>query len=862
MRAGYWCDILSATKGKKHLLNRLKEVALHLKTQKDFRGERLGTVMKELFRLCGKVCILVALVQACIHSEAGAQEGVGDVWCQYRFHQNACAMANGLNVTIRARGDTKILRIGAVVTKPPSGPFTGGGAGKSVNINIPFPGGIPFCTQVTVSVKMTLSGTVCKNRQSIEKPVWDCGGGGGDVPMSGPVGGGWAVNARQRKGELDYHRFVLKNEDSTCCCIRNLKFHHGPLDLFGEELYNFDGWMPELYAGGDSVLCPSDSMVHDLVLPYQGYLPHIQGYYEIWECPTATQGEEPVARCWFSHYDYVTSDPGDEARVIYFETSPANLFSDAFPVEGDDMESYVRADMARNINPHSSDIRPGDSIVVRCISPEGGGIAWDVFGPMVYMHVKASDMGLEQSKPRLSGPNLEGTYGRYVGDDGVWSVIQAETARTYDGYPFLDRYVFDLNDSLFTRGYMIEYYFSAHDSAGHYATWPRHAGSGDYFEFTCLPTLRSDILFVDAFDGEVVPEGLAQQYLDPTFEAVLPLASRPDRYDVNSPTALTSNGLASRAKLNHLTSAYRTIIWDSGDLSRGTICDGTMASGKNNDCQMLIDWMDSSEHDCGLWICGDNIASDLNNLASPAALGLMNTWCGVSLVNGSYFEVTGGHAGGGIRVPLVIGKGDAGIFLHGGVPDSLYADGGGARIDEFDCLGKTANGRHALNYPTYNSVSYHAAIASTNINSFGFNVRTMWFGFSCMHIRDNKPVAPIDRFELARDVLMWMQNMTKPDITESVVPAAYGLAQNYPNPFNAITTVKFDMKEKGFVTIKVYNVAGELVRTLLNEVRDAGSYNVFWDGKNNLGADAASGVYFCEMKTKDFSDMKKMVLLH
>ncbi|MCI0481417.1 MAG: T9SS type A sorting domain-containing protein, partial [Candidatus Dadabacteria bacterium] len=74
--------------------------------------------------------------------------------------------------------------------------------------------------------------------------------------------------------------------------------------------------------------------------------------------------------------------------------------------------------------------------------------------------------------------------------------------------------------------------------------------------------------------------------------------------------------------------------------------------------------------------------------------------------------------------------------------------------------------------------------------------------------------------------------------------------------------IKFDLKEKGLVTLKVYNVAGQLVRTLVNEVRDAKiGHEVTWDGKNDRGGAVASGIYFYKMDTKDFSQTKKMVML-
>jgi hypothetical protein len=240
----------------------------------------------------------------------------------------------------------------------------------------------------------------------------------------------------------------------------------------------------------------------------------------------------------------------------------------------------------------------------------------------------------------------------------------------------------------------------------------------------------------------------------------------------------------------------------------------------------------------------------------------MSSRCGVQYKFDSYFEQTGGRLSGGIITPLISGDADAGIFVHLGVPDQFYAFGGCFVINLFDCLDKTANGKRALDYPVYHSTNYYAGIASYQAdNGHGGAIRTMWFGFSYMYLRNNGLSSPIDRFEIARDVFGWMQNLTKPDITPAVTPKSYNLAQNFPNPFNPSTTIKFDMKEKGLVTVKVYDVAGRLVRTLANEVRDAGAYSILWDGRNNLGADAASGIYFYKMETAGFQATKKLVLL-
>jgi hypothetical protein len=546
-----------------------------------------------------------------------------------------------------------------------------------------------------------------------------------------------------------------------------------------------------------------------------------------------------------------------------------DLFQDNFPENEFYLESYVRADAANDVNTNDNPvIRPGDSIVVDCSSTLGGGIAADpAGGPAVYVHVKCAYIGPAPTKSNLHGASLQGTYGRYKSDNGVWTIIQGDTARAA-GHVTANKYMFDLNDSLFTRGYEIDYYFTALSNIGAESALPRWARSyGPYFEFTCLPTENSHVLFVDDFSGRGSFVGTTENYWIPTFWAALSAPdNHVDKYDVNGPTSGVSNGPGSRAKNRQLTDQYYAIVWDSGDLSSITISDGTTGSDKSNDCQMLIDWMDLSEHYCGLWVCGDGIASDLATDASTSAMTLMSTKCGVTLVNNSYFELTGGRTGGGVINPLIEGDSDANIFVHGTappVPDKFYAFGGCPLINLFDVLGKTASGKWALDYPAFGGSNYYAGIATSWENSAGYSVRTMWFGFSFQFIRDDRVITPIDRFEIAADVFSWMQFYHNPCCccTGTEAPSAYRLAQNFPNPFNPSTTIRYDMKEKGLVRIKIYNVAGELVRTLVDEMKNAGAYSIAWDGRNNAGSGVASGIYFYKMETRAFSQTKKMVVL-
>jgi hypothetical protein len=88
------------------------------------------------------------------------------------------------------------------------------------------------------------------------------------------------------------------------------------------------------------------------------------------------------------------------------------------------------------------------------------------------------------------------------------------------------------------------------------------------------------------------------------------------------------------------------------------------------------------------------------------------------------------------------------------------------------------------------------------------------------------------------------------------VPSKYNLSENYPNPFNPTTNFTYEISKAGFVSIKIYDILGREVATLVNEVKQAGSYPATWNALN-----AGSGIYFCKMQSGSFSATKKMILM-
>jgi len=104
------------------------------------------------------------------------------------------------------------------------------------------------------------------------------------------------------------------------------------------------------------------------------------------------------------------------------------------------------------------------------------------------------------------------------------------------------------------------------------------------------------------------------------------------------------------------------------------------------------------------------------------------------------------------------------------------------------------------------------------------------------------------------------------DIAE--LPKEYALEQNYPNPFNPITILRYQLPTNSRVTLKIYNVLGQEVKTLANEIQDAGCKSIEWNSTNNFGNPIASGIYFYRLEatsiadpSKTFTQVRKMLLL-
>jgi len=152
---------------------------------------------------------------------------------------------------------------------------------------------------------------------------------------------------------------------------------------------------------------------------------------------------------------------------------------------------------------------------------------------------------------------------------------------------------------------------------------------------------------------------------------------------------------------------------------------------------------------------------------------------------------------------------------------------------------------------------------SSNIHSYrdkSYKVNTQGIGNRTVKLRVTEKTNFNGAYYLADifndDAILGKRNSEELSFTGKEVVASYDLFQNYPNPFNPTTIISYQIPKEGFVTLKVYDLLGNEIKTLVNEYKNTGRYEM-----NFFASDLASGVYIYKIRVNDFVASKKLVLL-
>ncbi|MEJ2720344.1 MAG: T9SS type A sorting domain-containing protein [bacterium] len=505
-----------------------------------------------------------------------------------------------------------------------------------------------------------------------------------------------------------------------------------------------------------------------------------------------------------------------------------NMFADNFPADGT-VTGTVRMDAPFG---DVATVEVRDDVNGLAVEPSTG-------TPAVYVHVRATS--------GQTGSTGLGDETTYLTDDGEWTVGVCAPGT------YADEYVCDFNDSLFVPGDRVEFYFSARTGVGAVNYFSLVSGvvlteaeaRARPDEAQCLPTGASDILYVDAAESDEI-----QSVFENAFQW---LGISPDRFDIRSPKEANisyppiTSTLWTRAQLGQLADVYRTIIYNTGsDLDVYTI--------SLNDDVILQQFLDSTvTWDPGLYVSGDQAAH----------------WIGGGLR--SHLGITAGtwdHARVGEPFSPTVHAAPSGIFDHladippGGLDVFIASNYYCPVAGWLDVMSTFGTGQAAMYYS--NDPSHVATITNEVVNFYGNTARGVTDAFSFERIQDDGTGPMPDRVNHLKDILEFLRGDTITVVAVEGAPAVGNtLEQNYPNPFNPRTTIEFSIKESTHVSLRIYNVAGQLVRTLADAVMTPrqGGYVVDWDGRSDTGRLVSSGIYFYRLEAGDFVATRKMILL-
>ncbi len=544
--------------------------------------------------------------------------------------------------------------------------------------------------------------------------------------------------------------------------------------------------------------------------------------------------------------------------------SPFTRLQDSFPGPG----GTVRIDGANDLQPNdSSTLVVSDSTVVGLDMIPGGGVALSY----------NADAGEERPELRLwwrivDGPHMgiveaaqadpddtDGIWSPWTGSQPLhgdtWGTMQADSARNR-GSTRAGKYAFDFDDDYFEAGDIIEFFYRAVAVDGTVSAYPQWALSNDetlrnYLRLRCLPSAGTRLLYVEDADGPGDAWQRAFRYNH---------CGEFDIYKTQSPSSGLNNGLGCRATSEHL-SGYHAIIWDSGDRQKytlnvpgnGQICD---------DSSLLETWLDQSDHDVGLWVMGNTVASDLHGVGTA----FLNQVLGAQReqANWDYYDATG------IRVPRVLAS-HPDLEWLGGTPSFWVAAGcpDVGNLDLISPIGSFAEATHDWEVdPGYGAV---AGVLNrdpdgdgSETNSAGYASVSIFNPFGYELVRDDGyglPVAAGYPWRMVEHILSRLLNYDPCYVPAETAPQVTGLAGAYPNPFNPSTKIRFNLAEAGKVELNIYDLSGRRVRTLLDGPMDVGTHELDWQGRDDAGHELASGVYFLRFSAGELRGSSKLTLL-
>ncbi len=491
------------------------------------------------------------------------------------------------------------------------------------------------------------------------------------------------------------------------------------------------------------------------------------------------------------------------------------------------------------------------------------------------LNVPGDSITCDVSSVRIGGELVENRLYYTVNTNPVFDPVRTHPMSGFvDAMPAVNtgniiprKFAYDLPDSGFLfPGDVLHYYFSATDEVAHAnpqtATLPGDlTGFGDFshpqayntgFEVHCLPSVddhdtNPDILFWNDFGGR----GGEYRWFSALHNLGFAMGVDYDAYYTNGPSTGVGNGLGGRCT-DGLMARYTTLLYTCGDLSIATISNGDPTNDPGGDVQLLTNWI--AQNETQLFMTGDALVSDLIN-SGGATNNFLQDFINVSRTAADLRPLINNQA-----TPFVIPV--AGNSVLQTTPQWI-AYGGCANINKFDAVEALPGAERLARFANPSGVADYSYSAATLNLPGDDRVITMPYDFMFINTDTNHP-APggvATRVNVLEDILHYFEFPSIIFPPTGVPEADKFFASNFPNPFNPNTKIEFNLPKAGHLSLKIYNVRGELVRTLIDEPRSAGADHIIWDGTNDQGSNVSSGVYFYEARTAGEVKVNKMALV-
>lgn len=472
-----------------------------------------------------------------------------------------------------------------------------------------------------------------------------------------------------------------------------------------------------------------------------------------------------------------------------------------------------------------------------------------------------------KTNPLFDPFRLHATSGVVVGD----SVFN-------DSGLIANRFSFDLPDEdLFFPGDVIHYYIYAEDDVSGdvtsstlpadlsgYGVFPGDLGYVQFdwpsgFTVHGLPTMFSatagdqpEILFYNDFGDR----GGENEWMGALANLGFVEGVHYDVFYTNAPSSGVSNGLGAKATIDQI-AGYETMLYTLGNLGSMGIQPYDQFNDKSNDIDLLNAWLSSGKN---FLATGDGVASDLVGAAGAPGGAFVTNWFSVSVIQNDVVNLIGGQ-----RAARVNANGNtiggATVFNN-----DFIAFGACPGLNQFDAVSEVGTAVRIADWTDASGNPIAGLAAGVAHETLGskivyFPIDLNYWYTPSDHVSDLGigPVAA--RVDVLADILLYFGILPIGGGTGAGDAPAVFAASNYPNPFNPSTEIKWSIPRAGDLSIKIFNVRGELVKTLVDGRVATTSGTELWNGTNDSDAQVASGVYFYEVRSGKNVTVKKMALV-